>query len=152
MLYTGVSLWMLIQDAGLLTDPAIKNDLLGFAVVATGSDGYRAVISLGEIAPMFGNQPDLVAYSDTAGQLGPNGSDGALASGGSRGSRRRSICIQSGQPAGDRHDGHASRLSGMGRRVTHPYEVHRLHAQNHLAVLVQHLQKRVDQPAIRLGA
>ena len=76
--YTGVSLWTLIQSAGLLTDPAIKNDLLGFAVVATGSDGYRAVISLGEIAPTFGNQPDLVAYADTNGQLGPNGSDGAL--------------------------------------------------------------------------
>ena len=76
--YTGVSLWTLIQSAGLLTDPAIKNDLLGFAVVATGSDGYRAVISLGEIAPDFGNQQDLVAYADTNGQLGPNGSDGAL--------------------------------------------------------------------------
>jgi hypothetical protein len=76
--YRGVSLWNLIQDAGLLTDPAIKNDLLGFAVVATGSDGYRAVISLGEIAPTFGNQPDLVAYRDAQGQLGPNGSDGAL--------------------------------------------------------------------------
>jgi hypothetical protein len=68
----------LIQDAGLLTDPTIKNDLLGFAVVATGSDGYRAVISLGEIDPAFGNQPDLVAHGDTAGQLGPGGSDGAL--------------------------------------------------------------------------
>jgi hypothetical protein len=76
--YTGVSLWTLIQDAGLLTSPAIKNDLLGFAVVATGSDGYRAVISLGEIAPNFGNQQDLVAYADTAGQLGPGGKDGAL--------------------------------------------------------------------------
>jgi hypothetical protein len=76
--YTGVSLWTLVQDAGLLTDPSIKNDLLQFAVVATGSDGYRAIISLGEIAPMFGNQPDLVAYADTAGQLGPGGSDGAL--------------------------------------------------------------------------
>jgi len=76
--YTGVSLWTLIQDAGVLTDPSIKNDILRFAVVATGSDGYRAVISLGEIDPMFGNQPDLVAYADTKGQLGPNGSDGAL--------------------------------------------------------------------------
>lgn len=76
--YTGVSLWTLIQDAGLLTNPAIKNDLLGFVVVATGSDGYRAVISLGEIDPAFGNQPDLVAYSDTGGQLGPGGSDGAM--------------------------------------------------------------------------
>jgi hypothetical protein len=76
--YTGVSLWTLIQDAGLLTDPSIKNDLLRFGVVATGSDGYRAFISLGEIAPQFGNQPDLVAYADTGGQLGPNGADGAL--------------------------------------------------------------------------
>ena len=76
--YTGVSLWTLIQDEGLLTNPSIKNDLLRFAVVATGSDGYRAVISLGEIAPQFGNQPDLVAYADTAGQLGPGGSAEAL--------------------------------------------------------------------------
>jgi hypothetical protein len=76
--YTGVSLWTLVQDAGLLTNPGIKNDLLGFAVVATGSDGYRAIVSLGEIAPMFGNQPDLVAFADTAGQLGPSGVDGAL--------------------------------------------------------------------------
>jgi hypothetical protein len=76
--YTGVSLWTLIQDAGLLTDPSIKNDLLGFVVVATGSDGYRAVISLGEIDPAFGKQPDLVAFSDTGGQLGPGGTDGAM--------------------------------------------------------------------------
>jgi hypothetical protein len=59
----------LIQDSGLLTDPSIKNDLLRFGVVATGSDGYRAFISLGEIAPQFGNQPDLVAYADKEGQL-----------------------------------------------------------------------------------
>ena len=77
-IYTGVSLWNLIQDSGLLTDASIKNDLLRFAVVATGSDGYRALISLGEIAPNFGNQPDLVAYADTGGQLGQEGSEGAL--------------------------------------------------------------------------
>ena len=75
--YTGVSLWTLVQDAGLLTDPSVKNDLLRFGVVATGSDGYRAIISLGEIDPAFGNQPDLVAYADTGGQLGPGGADGA---------------------------------------------------------------------------
>jgi hypothetical protein len=76
--YTGVTLWNLIQSAGLLTDPSIKNDLLRYAVVATGSDGYRAVISLGEIAPTFGNQQDLVAYADTKGQLGAGGTDGAM--------------------------------------------------------------------------
>ena len=76
--YTGVSLWNLIQDAGLLTDPSIKNDLLNFAIVATGSDGYRAAFSLGEIAPAFGNQRDIVAYADQNGQLGSGGSDGAM--------------------------------------------------------------------------
>jgi hypothetical protein len=74
--YTGVSLWTLINDAGLVTDPFIKNDVLRKYVVAVGSDGYEAVFSLGEIDPMFGDQPDLVAYADTLGQLGPDGSDG----------------------------------------------------------------------------
>ena len=76
--YTGVPLWTLLQDQGLVTDPAIKNDALRFGVVATGSDGYRALISLGEINPAFGNQPDLVAYADTEGQLGPSGRAGAM--------------------------------------------------------------------------
>jgi hypothetical protein len=76
--YTGVSLWDLVQDAGVLTNPAIKNDLLNFVVVATGSDGYRAVFSMGEIDPAFGNQQDIVAYADTGGQLGTSGPDGAM--------------------------------------------------------------------------
>jgi hypothetical protein len=74
--YTGVSLWTLLNDAGLITDPTIKNDVLRQYVEAIGSDGYAAIFSLGEIDPMFGNQPDLVAYADTRGQLGPDGEDG----------------------------------------------------------------------------
>ncbi len=38
----------------------------------------KAAFSLGEIDPAFGNQPDLVAYADTGGQLGPGGSAGAM--------------------------------------------------------------------------
>ena len=76
--YTGVSLWTLLQDEGLVTDASIKNDVLRLGVVATGSDGYRALISLGEIDPAFGNRQDLVAYADTGGQLGPGGSAGAM--------------------------------------------------------------------------
>lgn len=74
--YTGVSLWKLLNDAGLITDPNIKNHVLRQYVEAIGSDGYAAIFSLGEIDPMFGDEDDLVAYSDTDGQLGPNGSDG----------------------------------------------------------------------------
>jgi hypothetical protein len=74
--YTGVSLWTLLNDAGLVTDPNIKNDVLRQYVEAIGSDGYAAIFSLSEIDPVFGNQPDLVAYADTGGQLGPDGADG----------------------------------------------------------------------------
>ena len=74
--YTGVSLWTLLNDAGLITDPDVKNDVLRQYVEAIGSDGYAAIFSLGEIDPMFGDQPDLVAYADSDGQLGPDGEDG----------------------------------------------------------------------------
>jgi hypothetical protein len=74
--YTGVSLWTLLNGAGLITDPTIKNDVLRQYVEAIGSDGYAAIFSLGEIDPKFGGEDDLVAYSDTGGQLGADGPDG----------------------------------------------------------------------------
>jgi hypothetical protein len=74
--YTGVSLWDLLNDAGLITDPNIKNDVLREYVEAIGSDGYAAIFSLGDIDPMFGGDDDLVAYADTGGQLVPDGQDG----------------------------------------------------------------------------
>ena len=61
--YVGVSLWDLLDTTtGIVTDPAVKNDVLDKYLVATGSDGYKALISMGEIDPAFGNQPDLIAY------------------------------------------------------------------------------------------
>jgi hypothetical protein len=74
--YTGVSLWSLLNGAGIVTDPAIKNDILNKYVIATGSDGYKAVFSLGELNPKFGNKADIVAYADTGGQLQGAGGDG----------------------------------------------------------------------------
>ncbi|HYZ22541.1 MAG TPA: hypothetical protein VE690_10330, partial [Rhodopila sp.] len=75
--YTGTTLWNLLNSAGGITAPAAKNDILSKSVIATGADGYQAVFPLGEIAPQFGNQQDLVAYyADTQGRLGPNGTDG----------------------------------------------------------------------------
>jgi protein involved in polysaccharide export with SLBB domain len=73
--YTGALLWDVLGAAGVLTDPAIKNDILRKMVVATGSDGYEVAFALGELSPSFGNAPILIAYSDTLGQLG-NGPDG----------------------------------------------------------------------------
>ena len=60
--YGGVSLWTVLNSTGIMTDPNVKNDILSKFVMATGSDGYDTLISLGEIDPEFGNQPDLIAY------------------------------------------------------------------------------------------
>src|ERR1700680_2136901 len=62
-------------SAGIITNPAIKNDILNYYVLATGSDGYEAILSLGELDPMFGGTgaPDLIAYLQDGMPLGPDG-------------------------------------------------------------------------------
>jgi len=72
--YTGALLWDVLGSADILTDPAIKNDILRKLVIATGSDGYQVAFSLGELSPNFGGEPILVAYADSLGQL--TGADG----------------------------------------------------------------------------
>ena len=42
-------------------DPDVKNHALAFAVLATATDKYRAVVSWGEIDPEFANKKVLVA-------------------------------------------------------------------------------------------
>ncbi|MFH0130328.1 hypothetical protein ACGLHS_08955 [Variovorax sp. VaC1] len=73
--YTGVSLWTLLNDStvGLKPDTGVRNPLLSMYVVLVGSDGYRAVVSLAEIAPESGNRTALVAYSLNGAPLGRNG-------------------------------------------------------------------------------
>jgi DMSO/TMAO reductase YedYZ molybdopterin-dependent catalytic subunit len=70
--YTGVRLWDLLNSVGL-TLPAVKNPSLSMYAVATGSDGYQALVSLGEINPSFGNNGTIVAYALNGGDLGANG-------------------------------------------------------------------------------
>ncbi len=67
--YTGALLWDVLNSDGILTNASIKNDILRYLVTVTGSDGYNVDFSLGEIDPAFGDEPILVAYSDTGGQL-----------------------------------------------------------------------------------
>ncbi len=72
--YGGASFWDLLNaSVGLRLDSAVKNDVLGHYAVATGSDGYKAVFSLGELDPAFGNQPDLIAYEEDGAPLGAAG-------------------------------------------------------------------------------
>jgi hypothetical protein len=81
--FTGVSIWTLLTDHGIVTNPAIKNDILNYYLQATGSDGYSAIFSLGELDQMFGGSfspPDLIAYEMVVDgvdePLGVDGSDG----------------------------------------------------------------------------
>src|SRR5262249_2344475 len=62
--FTGVLLWTLLTTNGqsVITNPNVKNDILRENAVATGSDGYTAVVSLGEIHPNFGGDLDMIAY------------------------------------------------------------------------------------------
>jgi DMSO/TMAO reductase YedYZ molybdopterin-dependent catalytic subunit len=53
----------LLQEAGIKTDPAVKNDIVRHIVTVTGSDGYGAVLSLGEIDPEFGGDQAIVAFA-----------------------------------------------------------------------------------------
>ncbi|MCK8784725.1 molybdopterin-dependent oxidoreductase [Roseomonas sp. NAR14] len=56
----GPLLWSVLVEAGAV-DPAAVREQVRQIVVLTGSDGYTAVLALGEIAPEFGNQPVLLA-------------------------------------------------------------------------------------------
>ena len=71
--YTGALLWDVLNSAGVQTDSSVKNDILRKLVTATGTDGYQVDFALGELSPSFGNNPILVAYSDTAGTLATDG-------------------------------------------------------------------------------
>lgn len=57
-IYVGASLWHLLDT----TLGLAAGQPLGMYVVASGSDGQKAVVSIGEIDPAAGNQPVLVAY------------------------------------------------------------------------------------------
>lgn len=100
-LFTGVSLWSLLQQVGIKTDPAVRNEMLHKYLVVAGSDGYYAVLALGEIHPEFGGEQVMVAYDQDGKPLG----DGAvrLIVPGDKGGGRdvmklRSISVRDAQP------------------------------------------------------
>jgi molybdate transport system substrate-binding protein len=65
--FTGVPLWDILSVAQVNLNVDVRNDKLSMFIVATGSDGYQAVVAWGEIDPDFANQPILVAFEE-AGQ------------------------------------------------------------------------------------
>lgn len=73
VVFEGAKLWDVLQVAGLAPDPAVRNSRVAMFVVARGSDGYAAVISLGEVDPQLAAQPILVAYEADGAPLGATG-------------------------------------------------------------------------------
>ena len=59
--------------AGPVFDPAVKNDKLRDFVAVTGSDGYEAIVAWGEIDPSFANQEILLSVREDGASLAATG-------------------------------------------------------------------------------
>ena len=71
--FTGALLWDVVQKAGIVIDPNVKNDLIRKLITVTAADGYQVTFSAGEIAPNFGGKQIMVAYEADGAPLGANG-------------------------------------------------------------------------------
>ena len=60
--FVGVRLWMLVDRAGL-ADTEGRHPDLHHSIEIHARDGYRIIMSLGEIDPDFGNKQVILAYS-----------------------------------------------------------------------------------------
>ena len=58
--FAGVSLWSLLQKAGLADHEGNRTDLR-HAIAVTGSDGYTVIVAFGEIDPDFEGKQIIVA-------------------------------------------------------------------------------------------
>jgi len=58
--FAGPLLWTVLAKVGAI-DPAKRRDQVAQFIVVTGSDGYRAVLALAEIAPDFEGKPVILA-------------------------------------------------------------------------------------------
>jgi len=85
--FTGALLWDLLQSVGIITDPTIKNDILRKIIIVTGTDGYVADFTAGEIDPGFGGDQILVAYEVNGQALGCSGPAQIVAPGDKQGGR-----------------------------------------------------------------
>jgi DMSO/TMAO reductase YedYZ molybdopterin-dependent catalytic subunit len=61
--YLGAPLVGLIDGAGPALTPGTKHDELSLGVLVVGADGYRTLLSYGELSPSFGNTGVLLATS-----------------------------------------------------------------------------------------
>ncbi len=93
--FTGVLLWDLLNSVGgIVVDPTIKNDILRKIIVVTGSDGYEAVFTAGEIAPYFGGEQVMIVYAVNGAPVGAQGPTRIVSPGDKQGGRFVSNIVQ----------------------------------------------------------
>lgn len=85
--YTGVLLWTLLEEAGILEGGGGHHDELRRTFTVTGSDGYAIVFSVGEVMPDFGNRAMILAYAVDGGPLPPDEGIRLIVPGDARGAR-----------------------------------------------------------------
>lgn len=66
---TGPALADVLPADALAVDGDRKNDLLSFAVLAVGSDGYSAVVAYGDVSADFGNRGLLISLTEDGAPL-----------------------------------------------------------------------------------
>ena len=71
--YVGPLLLDVLNQAGPLFDPTIKNDKLRHYVSVSATDGYRALVAWGEIDPGFENKEVLLATTEDGRSLATDG-------------------------------------------------------------------------------
>lgn len=72
--WTGILLYDLLQQAQLVLNPGVKNDLNRKVILVTGSDCYQQAFSMGELVPAIGGQHQIiVAYAKDGALLSSDG-------------------------------------------------------------------------------
>ncbi|MBS0151104.1 MAG: molybdopterin-dependent oxidoreductase [Nitrospira sp.] len=62
--WTGILLYDLLQQAQIMLNTGVKNDLTRKVILVTGSDCYQQAFSMGELVPAIGGQHQvIVAYA-----------------------------------------------------------------------------------------
>ena len=61
--YTGVSLWLLIERAGIADEAGTNHHHLQHSLLVSGRDGYAVALSVGELDPNFEGKAVILAYA-----------------------------------------------------------------------------------------
>lgn len=67
--FTGVRLYDVLEHVGIAGDPATHHPLLRRYLIVTANDCYQVVLSGGELDPIFGNTPMLLAWEQDGAPL-----------------------------------------------------------------------------------